>query len=326
MNISETHKQTVIETFKSLYLNEARLPPNFDGFFVTTRLGRAIAKFLGSRRAASAIAGASLGISADFLYHLVKGAWSRIEDWVDGQSVDIKDTAKYADMVNKHSDAVTKAMIRDMSIAIEDKNWIKVAKIQRYLMDYGHKVGYDYETRREKTVNEDGGAAGGLGGGAPTNNVGSGHIAGAAGDPPGPRTYLRRKMMIRRKRPLGESLKHGSYALVGYTFNPKPVRHYAAVNKRGKYLHTTSEKVARRHAHSGGLHEARIDPKHLFRLTHIFHKGEPIGQIKSLSDVHFQWTHTAGSNSRGVAPSYEAAHEALTRTHLKHIEQSGEEK
>lgn len=321
--ITDSHKKTVLDLFKEQYkdkLFEVSIPPK-GGFLVSTKIGQALTKILGSRRAASTIAGAAVGFSFDEAYHLLHGVWKRIDDYIEGQTVDLKKLDAYSAKVSKHADARTKAMIKDLAIAIEDHNWIKVAKIQKHLLDYGKKIGYDYDEnlhelhtktlasytlkaikdgqnraaaveklikqstnnnfkyshaidhgldlanklpirnkgidralkklRDRGLIDEDGGAAGGLGGGAPTNNVGSGHIAGAAGDPPGPKAKLFKKIITRRK-PIGESLRHGNYEMVGITFDPKPVMHYAAVNKHGKYLHTTSKKMAIRHAHSGG--------------------------------------------------------------------------
>jgi hypothetical protein len=119
--------------------------------------------------------------------------------------------------------------------------------MKRIRREMGVEVANYKLKKKMMKVNEDGGA-GGLGGGAPTNNVGGGHIAGAAGDPPGGKNKMRRRL-LRRKMCEALDQGRGTYSMVGYSFNKfKPTAHYLSINRNGKYLHTTSKSLAKRHA------------------------------------------------------------------------------
>lgn len=133
------------------------------------------------------LAGGAMGISLETVYHIMQGLWERLRDLHNGQSVSIKEMRAYAKHVREHTDKRTRLMIADLRRALQKKDWIKAAQIQREIYSYGQQVGYH-------KVQEDAGVASAL----PANNVGSGHIAGANKDPPGPSKLFRK--VIRRKK------------------------------------------------------------------------------------------------------------------------------
>jgi hypothetical protein len=151
---------------------------------------RQLSQFLGPRAAAAVAAGAAIGFWYEHINRLLSVLWLKLKQYVEGQHVDKKELEEYAVAVRKHADERTLAMIEDLEKYIEKEDWIRVSLVQRQLKDYGEKIGWEHVPKTvpapRHSVKEEMGA-GAVGGGAPTNNVGSGHIAGAAGDPPGPK-------------------------------------------------------------------------------------------------------------------------------------------
>lgn len=172
--ISEDHKQNVLNEFKENwffnqeFLDEATILPPASMKIVKHMLKPDIAAY--------AIGGSAMGLATDIVSKLLTNAWQWFKDYQAGQDTDIKAVKDFAERVRKHVDKRTKIMIGDLKQALEREEWIKAARIQKELKAYGKKAGYMLE--------EEGmGAASAAG--APTNNVGDGHIAGAKGDPPG---------------------------------------------------------------------------------------------------------------------------------------------
>lgn len=138
-------------------------------------------------------AGAALGLSAEIVYHFIEAIWDRAKNFYDGSHINKKEMVQYAAMVKRHVNKKVQVMIDDMRVALKHADYIKAARIQKEIKEYGERVG----------LHEDG--AGAVASAVPTNNVGSGHIAGAAGDPPGPQAKLFKKP-IKRKPVVGENI------------------------------------------------------------------------------------------------------------------------
>jgi hypothetical protein len=181
-----SHEDKVLAALREAldYKNSALLK---EAVSIPPSMQRLIAHKIEPETASYVIAGSALGISAETVYHIIQGLWSRFKDLYDGQNVDLKAVRAYAKHVREHTDRKTRIMIKDLATAIKHEDWIKAAQIEKQIYKYGQQVGYH-------KVHEDAGAVGG----APTNNVGGGHIAGAAGDPPG-KSKLIKKIVRRRK-------------------------------------------------------------------------------------------------------------------------------
>jgi hypothetical protein len=230
------HTKSVISEFKNAFyerecaiqIDESSVSPSVTGTKIMSYV-------LQPKVAAYTIGGMTLGFYNEVVYEAMLNTWKWFTDWLDGKATNVKEVERYAEHVRAHVDKRTHIMIEDLKNALEKKEWIKAARIQQELKVYGKKAGYKIE--------EEMGGVGAVG--APTNNVGSGLIAGTTNDPPV--RQRKRVTVLRRRNKIAEetySPRRGSY--VSNTIG------YVAVNKKGGVKHTSSLAVAKRHASSFG--------------------------------------------------------------------------
>jgi hypothetical protein len=199
--ISDTHKKTIFTEAHEALEHKAVMegePDVLDESIITPPASAKVIKAVFKPdTAAYAIGGAAFGFSADLAQHILTNAWEFLTDYANGRTTNIKAIKDYAKHVREHVDKRTKIMIEDLKNALEKEQWLRASRIQKDLRAYGQQTGYMYHEETEAIDEMGVGAASAAG--APTNNVGDGHIAGAAGDPPGGKNKLRRRILRRMK-------------------------------------------------------------------------------------------------------------------------------